>query len=100
MALLHIDLQDGFFEDTVVVFVNGEEKYRKSSVKTKVQIGLAESFELDVTEGRVSVRVSMPLRNLSESVEIQVSTDVYFGVSLSTGGKLICYTSDQPFRYL
>jgi hypothetical protein len=100
MALLHIDLQEGFFEDTVAVFVNGNETYRKAGVKTRVQIGLAESLKVEVSEERVQVRVSLPLKNLSEAVEIQVSTDVYLGVSLSRDGKLICRTSGQPFRYL
>lgn len=100
MPLLHIALQDGFIGDTVVVFVNGKEEYRKSPVNTRFQIGLADTFELNVAAGTIHVKVSLPLKNVSESSDLQVSADIYFGVSLSAEGKLICDTSDRPFGYL
>ena len=64
MPLLHIAFQEGFTDDTVVVRVNGEEVFHKGSVKTRLQIGYADSFEMTVEEGSVNVEVLLPLKNL------------------------------------
>ena len=99
MALLHIALQEGFFGDTVVVRVNGEEVFRKKDVKTRLQIGFADSVELNVAEGPTQVEVLLPAKNLSESVQLDVSAPTYVGVSV-VDGKIIFRISDVPFGYL
>ena len=99
MALLHIAFQEGFTGDTVVVRVNGEEVFRKGNVKTRLQIGYADSFEMNVEEGSVNVEVLLPLKNLSETIVLQVSTAVYVGVSIHEG-RIDYRISDQPFGYL
>ncbi len=53
MVLLHIAFQEGFTDDTVVVRVNGREVFRKGSVKTRLQIGYADSFEV-IGSGRLT----------------------------------------------
>jgi len=99
MALLHIALQEGFSGDTVVVRVNGEEVFRKKDVKTRLQIGLADSVELNIAEGPTQVEVLLPAKKLSESVELDVSTPTYVGVSI-VDGKITVRISDVPFGYL
>ena len=64
MGLLHVAFQEGFRDDAVVVRVNGEEVFHKGSLKTRLQIGYADSFELTVEEGRVDIEVLLPLKNL------------------------------------
>jgi hypothetical protein len=100
MALLHIALQDGFMDDTVVISVNGKEVFRMAGVKTRFQIGYADSFELKGQEGSVNVEIALPLRRLSESILLQVSTPVYLGVSVTPEGGLSYRISHEPFGYL
>lgn len=101
MALLCIDLQEGFSGDTVVVLVNGIEVFRKTDVKTKYQIGWTYiSEKVDVEEGPVNVEISVPLRNLSESIILQVSNHLYLGISVTQDGRISCRISKEPFGYL
>ncbi len=101
MVLLHIALQEGFEGDTVVIRVNGKEVFRKPSVKTRLQTGYADSLEVNVQEGPVNVEVTLPARNLSESIEFRASGRVYLGVSVTRDGR-ISYKEPrtEPFGYV
>lgn len=100
MSLLHIALQDGFADDEVIVKVNGEEVFNKSRVRTRFQIGLADSFEINVKEGAVNVEVKLPLKNLSKSITLKVSGSTYLGVSITTEGEINFHISNERFRYM
>lgn len=99
MVPLHIALQEGFTGEPVIVRINGKEAYRKEQVKTKFQIGYADSFEVNVEEGPVKVEVLLPTKDLSETFEAQVSSPVYIGVSIDQG-RIVHRISPQPFGYL
>ena len=99
MALLHIALHEGFNDDTVMILVNSKEVFNKPNVKTKLQIGYADSIEVNIQEVSVNVKVILPLRNLSESIDLQVSTSVYLGVSASPG-RINYRISHNPFGYI
>ncbi len=98
MKALRIALQDGFEGDQVVVKVNGKEVFKQENVKTKRQIGKAASFEVEVEEGTANVEVSLPLKNLSETIAFKVSGEAYLGVSIAEG-KIGHKVSSEPFRY-
>ena len=98
MASLCIALQDGFEGDPVVVKVNGKEVFKQDNVKTRRQIGKAASFELKIEDGPAKVEVSVPLKDLSETIALKVSGEVYLGVSLAEG-KIEHKLSSGPFRY-
>ena len=100
MALLHIALQEGFSGDSVLIRVNGKEAFQKANVKTRNQIGLADSFEFTVPESSATVEVSLSSRNVSESIRVNASQSVYLGVSLTPEGKLSHRISQEPFCYL
>jgi len=100
MALLSVALQDGFIDDLVVIQINDQEVFRKPSVKTRFQIGLADSFEVNVQEGSVKVEVLLPAKQLSESIVLPVTNLVYLGVSLTPEGKISYRVSHEPFGYL
>ncbi len=85
MALLHIAFQDGFSDDTVVALVNGEEVFRKTGVTTRLQVGHADSFEVTVEGGPVDIRILLPLKDLSEVIQVQVAAATYVGVSIERG---------------
>lgn len=98
MVSLVVDLQDGFAGDLVVVRVNGREVFRKEGVQTKLLLGYADSFEIQVPEGTVNVEVTLPLKNLSKTIVLQVSTKVYLGLSIHDS-RIEHVISHQPFGY-
>ena len=100
MSVLRINLQEGFTNDTVVVWANGQEVFNKTGVKTRLQIGLAGAFEVDVPESSVDIQIALPLKNVSESFELQVSEPVHLGVSITHEGRITHRVSQEPFGYL
>jgi hypothetical protein len=99
MAQLHIALQEGFEDTTVVIRVAGREAFNKDHVNTKLQIGLADSFDVAVESGSVSIEVELPSRSLSKSIELQVPEAIYLGVSVISG-RIEYKVSAQPFGYV
>ena len=100
MTLLHIALQEGFVDDTIVVTVNGTEVFRKTGVNTRHQIGLADSFELDISEDNVTVSVSLPSRDLLNSIRINLPFPLFLGVSITMEDQVSFSISSTPFGYL
>ena len=100
MVLLKIDLQDGFINDEVNIRINGVEVFHKQSVKTRFQIGYAESFEVNVEQGLIKVEVTLPSKTLSESTTFEISNDMYLGVSVTPNSTISIRTSNIAFGYL
>lgn len=102
MPLLHIGFQEGFMDDTVVVRVDDKEVCRKPNVRTRLQIGYADSCEVDVRENMVEVEVILPLRSLSKSIPVVFdgSAPVYLGLSVTPEGGISERVSREPFGYL
>lgn len=98
MVSLVIDLQDGFADDTVVIRVEGREVYHKQAVNTDYSLGRADSVEVQVREGSVSVEIAVPSRRLSDTKVLEVSRTVYLGVSI-LGEKIDYRISDEMFLY-
>jgi len=98
MTAIRIALQDGFEGDTVVVKVNGKEVFKQENIKTKRQIGKAASFEVQIEGGSANVEVSLPLKNLSETIAVKISGEAYLGVSV-VEDKIQHRVSSEPFRY-
>lgn len=97
---LNVALEEGFTGESVLVLVNGKEAFRENDVRTRMQIGLATSFETDVPTGPARVEVRIPSRNISGSTmqEIRGGT-VYVGVSLEQS-QLRFRASSEPFGYV
>lgn len=98
MALLVIDLQDGFSNDTVVVQVDGQEIFHKEGVNTDYSIGRADSVEIQVPEDFVRVEITVPSRRLSDTVVLKVLPTVYLGMSI-LDDKIEHRISDEMFLY-
>ena len=99
MSNLTIDLQNGFEDDTVLIKVNGAEVFRATKVSTRYQIGLARSVKLDAAEARSAIEVILPERALSKSVELDTTTPVYLGISLTPEREITHRVSSGPFLY-
>jgi hypothetical protein len=98
MTPLHIDLQEGFTGDTVVVKVNQDEVFNKHDVQTKLLLGYADGFEVEVPAGPTKVEIAVPTKNLSQTIVLSVSKTPYLGVSIQ-GGRIEILVSETPFGY-
>ena len=98
MARLTIHLQNGFDDDEVVIRSGGEELLRRTGVKTRRVLGLAEHTGIDVPDGPRSLDISVPNRGLEKHLDLDVEGDVHVGVSVDGNG-LRVITRDKPFGY-
>ena len=98
-AVLHVALQDGFDDDTVVVRVNDEEVFRQEGLSTDYRISLAEDFEVPRAEGPLRLEVELPDRDLAGALDIDAEGTVYVAVSVEEGA-LTFRLSDAPFGYM
>ena len=97
MPLLHVDLQEGFLGEAVVASVNGRELFRKDGVRTRTQIGLADSFELVLPPGPIAI--TLTARGETHDISASLSTDTYIGVSLTPEGRIVHKQSTHAFGY-
>jgi hypothetical protein len=98
LAILTIDLQDGYDNDEVVILINGEERYRNGSLRTDYAIGLAQSIQLGVPEGALQLRVNIPTRKLIADRPLDIAADVFVGVSLLNDA-ISFRVSEERFSY-
>jgi hypothetical protein len=95
MPKLTIDLQDGFSGDEVIVRVNGQEVARPAGVKTKRMLGLAQSLDVSVPAGPVSLEIDLPAKQIRGTRVVHHS---HIGVSLA-GTDVQFIEADKPFGY-
>jgi hypothetical protein len=100
MPLLHVAFQEGFSGDQVVARLNGEEIFRKSGMKTRLQTGFADSVEVEAPDGPATLAIELPDRNISQSIPITVSGPTYVGISLSSNAQVTHKISQEPFGYV
>jgi hypothetical protein len=98
MPLLHVDLQEGFAGEPVVATVNGRELFRKDGVRTRTQIGLADSFEIVLPQGPATIVLTA--RGATEEIAASLSSDLYVGVSITPEGRIVHKQSAHAFGYL
>ena len=100
MVTLTVHLHEGFDDDTVILSVNGEEVIRKEHVSYSPLLGYADvSFERQVDPGPVKLRVHLPERDQSASIELELDGDTYLGVSVVGGEIQFTPPSVEPFGY-
>jgi hypothetical protein len=98
MPNLVIDLQEGFANDRVEVRVDDRQVFAKDGVTTDPRISRADGARLQ-TKGPLEVRVNVLSRGLSRALHLDVSADVWVGVSI-VGAELELRTADRPFFYM
>jgi hypothetical protein len=96
---LHVDFQDGWFHDRVVLSLNGDRVF-DDEVTTKFQLGLATSVELPVPEGDVEVVVEAPGRGTSARHRLQgVRGERWVGITATDDG-LVVRDQGQQYGYV
>lgn len=98
--ILHIDLQEGFHQANVEVFVNGNKQLANPNINTRLQTGLAESIEVEVSPGPLQVELKLLDKKLYKKVELEREHDIYIGFSISRDGEIKYAVSEIPFRYM
>jgi hypothetical protein len=96
---LHIDLQDGFENDEVIVRVDGREVFHKDGVSTDIRISRADGLETPTAKPEVTVEIELPKRKLKASQRLKVSDSGYLGASRD-GNSLRLRTSKEAFLYM
>ena len=97
---LHIELQEGFAGDEVIIRKDGRKIYHNPRVTTRLQISLADSTSIPVGTPSVMVDVELPGKGKSKSISIDGPWPVYLGISLTPEGKIVCMLSQKPFFHL
>ena len=97
--MLHVDLQDGFDGDEVVVTVDGRVGFHDQQVSTLTVIGRAAAFTVDTSSTTAAVDVELPGRQLRDSFQVDVTTTPHLGVSV-IGGQLTHRVSSEAFGYM
>jgi hypothetical protein len=97
MQQLQIALEDGFRDDLVVVRVDGLEE-RFEDVTTSPLLGLADSRDIEVPDGAAAVKITVPSKNLSETIPLPSPIPGHLGVSVDQGGIYYRFR-DQPVGY-
>lgn len=101
MPRVHIALQDGFEGDTLAVQINGQQVYQRSGLKTRMQVGLADKFDINVGVEPLEIQVDVPTRQSSATIPLGAPSgnDSYVGISISSDGAVTYRISEEPFRY-
>ena len=95
---MRIDLQEGFTDDDVEIYVNAAKVLEKEGVTTKRMLGLASSAEIDVPDGAFVIEVKVPTKNLSKTFSVESSDIPNLGISIHNG-ELKIITSKKRFGY-
>jgi hypothetical protein len=98
MPRLHIALQEGFAGDRVSISVDGRQIYSKDAVRTRTQIGLADSVETTHDPG--PARIEVHARDQAATITETLTGDLFLAVSLSADGQITHRSAAQPFRYM
>ncbi len=100
VATLTIELQDGFFQEDIVVSLAGRVLFQQEQLSSRPQIGLAVSFAATVAEGSVSLDILLPRHSTKPQVlSLIVSDNTWLGISLDATGHLVSRTASTPFLY-
>ena len=99
MPILRIDLQDGFTNDTVEIWLNDQCVARYEGITTDLRISLAQSHELELPPGDYHAEIRLPVRAMSASVDLPLHKDLYLGVSIS-GDRIMLRLQAENFVYM
>jgi hypothetical protein len=97
MAILTIDLQEGFSADTVAIRARGHEVYRRAGVTTNPAISLADSVPIDLPEGEIELEIDVPTRDLTRGVSLNLTGQLWLIVSIVDHMLETTVSSERPY---
>ncbi len=95
---LVIDLQKGFAKDTVVVEVGGQVIFYQNNVTTDSALGRADSFTTLGRGNPLFVKVTVPTRDLLNTIELAMKSTPFLGISIIEN-KIAFRVSAHMFQY-
>lgn len=95
---LNVALNDGFYNDHVVIAVDGREVKRLDAATTKVQVGRAATIPLQLEAGRVSLTIDVRGKPSTGPVALDLRQPTYVNVSVVNDTVRI-ELSDSPSRH-
>jgi len=98
-ALLSVDLQEGFDNDTVIIRLNGQEVYREDGVATMRVLGLADTFSTAAEPGPATLEVVVESRGLAQTIPLEIGDHTHVGLSIVKGG-IEAIASSEAFGYM
>lgn len=101
MAVLRVELQDGFDGDDVVCTLDGREVARLSGVRSSLVTSLAAVAELEAPDrGPIDVGVELPDRGLQTTVRVADPATQRWVVVRVVDGRLTAEARSEQPRYL
>jgi hypothetical protein len=97
LATLRIDLQGGFQDDSVEVYVDEELRWRDDAVTTNPTLDLAASVPLEVPDGPADVRLCLPERRLEQTVEALVAGETYVVGRIESRRLVVEQLAEAPY---
>lgn len=97
--VVHVDLREGWDGDLVQVSIDGQIRFEQR-VTTRLQIGLADSFTVNVDRESVHVLVRVPDRGSTASREIRLAAEHWIGIGLDAQGRIELVDQPAPFGYV
>ena len=94
-GLLHVVLQEGFAQDEVIVDVDTT-THEFADVSTRLQVGMAQTFDVQVPRGTARVVVRVPGRGAQGAIEVRVGSEHWLRIDLDADGRV---TFAQPDRF-
>jgi hypothetical protein len=82
---LHIDLQDGFQNDEVIIRLDGKQVFHKSGVSTDARISRADGFEATSSKPSALVEFELPAKHTKASQSIKASETPNIGIYIRDG---------------
>lgn len=95
VAQLHIILQDGFPNDSVIVAINGEEIAPSVKMPNSILLGYTSTYHKEVKAGKIIVEIIVPVLGLAYNSNFMVVNEVNLIFSI-IDGTIQLVTSDNP----
>ena len=97
---LYLALQDGFNNDSVLITVNGKQRYHKSGITSNRVISLADSVDIPMESDTAVISVEVSSKQLIGTLTVQVTDTPYVAVNIQNGNRVEMILSKESFRYL
>ena len=95
--VINVALQDGFDADTVVIRVNGAEAYRAEGLTTRTQLSHAADTTIEVPDAPFALEVSVPTRDVADTLTIDPHAHPNVALSLREGGLVASFPERLGF---